>query len=444
MRDSRANHLFTVALSKGLPWARWAMWMVLNDPTTEITAIALPSSDGRMALAAYAGVYLSDLQRSMWTRTLGGPASMPHKDDLSAIAIAISPTNPRIVVAGTTNGLYVSHDGGNTFSEHAQVSDAVYGLIWDATRPEILLAITADGVLQSSDGAKHFETAFATGEVRDVTLTADGAIIATGSGLHVITSAGDKLLLAGTSVVGAVPWQDGSTLVATDTALFVVGANGGRIDLLHATEQDPFRRLVGHEPFAYAMTASSVFRIGPAEKRVPAARSPPRLRLSLVQLERIVMRNTIETPEDTRLHDRWYAKLLPRVVVEARGWIDHSDNTTLDATFPVSYRFAQATSSAQTEWLVFATWDLSTILFGGVSSPDSVLESGLRATRQRIQTEVRTRYREAAALAEQLTHPPADPLTAFNWRMRLEELSAYLEALAGRQVIDLGTNNEGE
>jgi len=441
----RAGRLFGVASSKGLPWARWASWMVLNDSNTDISGIALPSVDGRMALATSAGVYLSDVKRSMWTRTLGGPGPMPNKDDLIATSIAISPTNPRIVVAGTSKGLYVSHDGGNTFSAHVELSDTIYGVVWNAARPELLLAITGDGVMQSSDDGKHFEGAFS-GEVRDVTLTEDGGLISTSDGIHVISSAGDKTLLAGKSIIGAVPWQGGATLAATETALFVVGTNGGRIELLHTAEADPFLRLVGHEPFAYAMTSTAVYRIGQAEKRLPA-RKPPHLRLSLEELERLVMRNTIETPDDTRLHERWYSRLLPQVVVEVSGVIDRTDSVTYDATFPVSFRAAHSIPSARTEWIAYATWDLGSILFGSRSAtnPNLVIESQLRATRDRIAKEVRTRYREAAELAHELARPPADPLTAFDWRMRLEELSAYLEALAGRQVLDPGTNDkEGE
>ena len=439
-RTSRAIRLFNVAGQKGLPIARWASWMALSDPLTDVSAIAMPSGDGRMVMASPMGVYLSDAQRTMWTRMLGGPAPMPKKNDLVGTSVAIGPTNPRIVLAGTSQGLYVSRDGGFTFTPHRQLTDAVLRVIWDATRPELILAITGEAVMQSADGGETFQQAFANADVRDIALTDDGALVATAEGLHVIEESGERKLLKGKSVVGVVPWQDGTTLVATDTALFVLGREGGRLDLMHATEQDPFIRLVGRLPLAYAMTTSGVFRIGEAEQRVPV-KSPPRLKLSLIALERIVMRNTIEDPEDTRLHDRWYARLLPRVSVDVRGYVDRSDRLMFDGTFPVRYRFASADAEARTEWMVWATWDLSKILFGdsNVTNPNLLMESQLRATRERLAKEVRTRYREAAALTKQLARPPADPMTAFLWRMRLEELSAYLEALAGREVVDLGT-----
>ncbi|HEY5920249.1 MAG TPA: hypothetical protein VIV11_01205 [Kofleriaceae bacterium] len=440
-RTNRAIRLFNVAGAKGVQIPRWASWMALSDPITDVTAIALPSGDGRMVLASAAGVYLSDVQRTMWTRMLGGPAPMPKKHDLVGTSVAISPKDSRVVLAGTSQGLYVSRDGGFTFSPHRQLTDAIVGVIWDATRPELIVVITTEAVMQSADGGEKFQQAFANADVRDIALTDDGALVATADGLHVIEASGERKLLAGKSVVGVVPWQDGTTLVATDTALFVLGRDGGRIDLLHATEQDPFLRLVGRPPLAYALTASGVFRVGEREQRV-RAQTPPRLKLSLVSLERIVMRNTIEDPEDTRMQDRWYARLLPRVIVEVRGYVDRSDRIMFDGTFPVRYRFAEATADARTERMVWAMWDLSKVVFGSgnVTNPNLLIESQLRTTRERIAKEVRTRYREAAALTNQLARPPADPLTAILWRMRLEELSAYLEALAGREVVDLGTS----
>src|SRR5262249_45540900 len=158
--------LFAALGRKGLGTPRWAAWMALSDNLTDVSGIALPSAEGRMVLASSGGIYVSDSGRSMWTRTLGGPALMPDKNDLAATSVAVGPTDPRTVFAGTSKGLYVSHNGGFTFSPHTQseVSDAIFGVVWDAARPDMIAVITGDGVLSSSDGGGHFESSFS-GEV---------------------------------------------------------------------------------------------------------------------------------------------------------------------------------------------------------------------------------------------------------------------------------------
>jgi hypothetical protein len=85
-----------------------------------------------------------------------------------------------------------------------------------------------------------------------------------------------------------------------------------------------------------------------------------------------------------------------------------------------------------------AYWDLSDIIFGensNISNPNLLLESGLREGQIQILNEVRWRYRQAASLVRRLQRPPADPASRLSLQLRLEEHAAYLEALAGRQIV---------
>ena len=142
-------------------------------------------------------------------------------------------------------------------------------------------------------------------------------------------------------------------------------------------------------------------------------------------------------PEDTRLHDRWYAKLLPKVNFDAVGTQGDTSSLMIDYTLPLDFRYARADNSVNVEFAVTATWDLSSIVFGddNASNPDLFIESTLRGNRQRILMEVRERYRKAAILAHRLKSPPADPKQAFMWTTRLEEHVSYLEFVTGKQIL---------
>jgi hypothetical protein len=149
----------------------------------------------------------------------------------------------------------------------------------------------------------------------------------------------------------------------------------------------------------------------------------------------------VTRPGEESLADRWYARLLPRVSMEASGALERRDQVLFDGTFPVRYRQASASASAWAPQLVvWAHWDLSRFVFGdasNVSNPNLLIEREVRATREMLVAEIRWRYREARQLAHALARPPEDPQVALLWRLRLEELTSYLEALAGRPLLEM-------
>src|SRR5262249_9793347 len=68
-----AMRLFLQLLKDGLPVTRWSPWMALENPSAEITGVALPPVPGRLLAASPAGILVSDARRSVWSRALGGP-----------------------------------------------------------------------------------------------------------------------------------------------------------------------------------------------------------------------------------------------------------------------------------------------------------------------------------------------------------------------------------
>jgi len=436
----RAIRLFISLAHQGIQTARWAIWMSLDDPMTDVSDIALAPDGGRMLVAAPGGIWLSDLGHGTWTRTLGQPS--PRGMAVYGLSVAIDPGDPKHALAGTASGLMVSTDGGFTWAHHTDrkvSTEVVSRLFWNPDDPNQVLATAGEVVYQSEDRGVTFAPAFsAAGEVTHVALGADGAYIASTAGLYVAGPTGEiSRRLQDQVVVGVVPLGDGAALVATDTRLVLLGPDGQTQLLMRTTDSDPFMRLAGTPTLAWALTRSGVFRVGAPEAR-RRARRPPRLKLSGAEVERAVMSHQ-GLPLNTQLADRWYAKLLPRISVTAGGTLDRSQRVLFDGTFPIGVRHASATSAAYVpDVVVWAHWDLSRFVFGdaNVSNPNMLIEREVRGARDAILAEVRWRYREAENLTYLLRSPPADPHLELLWRLRLEELSSYLEAMGGRELLD--------
>lgn len=440
----RSLRMFLSNLLGGTPPARHAFWMEIVDPVTDITAIAWPGGAGKLAVAAPAGLLLSDRGRSVWTRTAGGPGPMPRERDLKGLSIAIDPTDPRHVLAGTDRGILVSDDGGFNFRHHTDpktAADYVTRLLFDPENPDLVFAVTPDAVMLSEDGGKSFQPAFSTGtDIFDLALSAEAALISSADGLHVATADGVSHLLPGIEIIGAVPWRDGSVLAASKEAIYQATLDGARVTVLQTHSGDPFLALRGTADMAFAITPTTIVRFGaPTARARPLGYTPPRVTASLEEVERrVVELHGLPPPGERYLHPRWYAQLLPEVELTARGGLHQQNRLLFDGEFPARYRYAEAYAQSHVGLEVMVTWDLSQFVFGDESNvvhPDMVVESNLRAGLDMVLREVRSRYREAASLAELLAAPPADPMSELLWRMRLEELGSYLEIMSGDPVV---------
>jgi photosystem II stability/assembly factor-like uncharacterized protein len=451
LREGRgATRLFLAMMQQGLPLTRWSYWMASESPKADIVDVALPPAAGRMIAASPAGILVSDARRGVWSRALGGPR--PKGEDIAGFAVAIDPEDPSYVLAGTSAGLWVSHDGGHTFFRHRDrklTEDEIKGFYWDPEDPDHILAMLGDGVLQSRDRGEHFEAALSVpGVLHAVALASDGAYVATSKGLLMPGAGGkDEKRLVGESVVGVVPIGDGLTLAATEQALLLLGADGRQVELMRTTASDPIVRLTGTSQLAWLLTRYGIFRVGAPELRAERRVRPPKINLSLVDVQNAaISRLGLPTNEQTRLAGPWYAKLMPTLSVRIKGVLQNDYQLAHDNSLPGLLGYRATASQLDTccggvpgepavAVVVLAQWDLARIFLPSISNPNSMIESGLRPIRKQVLTEVRWRYRECEHLAKLLEKPPVDPQVEWNWRTRLEEHASYLEAVSGREVV---------
>lgn len=97
------------------------------------------------ASVAGAGLFKSADVGSAWQ----GPANLPG--DVQALAVGDA-AHWRVVYAGLAGSLYVSHDGGTTWSKTALPTYNVSALALDPRDPTTVLAVTDHGLLVSADG----------------------------------------------------------------------------------------------------------------------------------------------------------------------------------------------------------------------------------------------------------------------------------------------------
>jgi hypothetical protein len=440
--EVRGMHLFLDLLNIGVPGVRYYLWMTVIDPVPTVLGVAVPNDGGPMALAGPHGVYVSDRTRGSWMKAIGAPGIMPHERDPSGVSVGIDPRDGKHILAATDRGLNVSRDGGNVFLPHPDANLEniwISRIAWDPANPDLVFLVTPDQIYLSQDSGRTFEPSFsAAGEIRDLALSPDAAIVATSEGLYLAYADRLDRALEGKDLIGAVPWRDGAVLAATADELFLVQPGGAAQRLLTTSSRDPFLRMAGGGELAWLLRKDGILRLGDPLRRDRRGGKAPRLLLSAGQIERAVLEHTgLGGPLDTRMHERWYAKLVPQVELKAEGKLGYEGSVVLDGTLPVRERYIKGSGHGRTEWSVWASWDLSDFVFGdsNAANPNLMIETNLREKRKELLARIHQSYREAAALARSLERPPADDEAALLARLRLAELNAYLEFMSGRPIV---------
>jgi hypothetical protein len=121
-------------------------------PESDVLSVATAPSSPSTAVAGTnglgAGVYLSANGAASWTPGGAGLGNTVVR------ALAIDPTNPQIVYAGTQSGVWRSSDGGATFSLSGLASIAISELAIQNGSPSTVYAATANGLFVTTTGGQ--------------------------------------------------------------------------------------------------------------------------------------------------------------------------------------------------------------------------------------------------------------------------------------------------
>ncbi len=464
------------------PPAHWESFIAADFVLPiEINALSTPGPDGRALVSSGSGIYLSDMRDGAYTQVIG--IRRPFgKGWTVGHAIARDPGKPEVVLAATSDGLFLSQNGGFNFAHHpdSSIKEEIKQILWDQKNPENVYIASAQQIFRSTDRGQSFSSMQKTDDdVNALSLSAGCLWVATGGGVSCVSlkdsgdakkeeGAEDEPLLKEESVAGVLPLSDNSALAVTDEALYFVKKGEDEHILLRTGYNDPFLALVGDgHGTAWALTQRGVFRIGAPLAREKAIRVP-KMVSTFIEVERAVAtRFHITQPADTRIDrpgdrraeerdhsytreqpaSRWYARILPRIDLQiSNGWAQTS-NILYDYTFPIRYRTASSTNSSswggafsdEPGFVALATWNLSEMVFGeysNVSDPLQFNDADLRDMRKQLLEETRHQYRQCAHLVQLLSHPPTNEALAFQWELRMQEHASYLEAMSGRRIVE--------
>jgi hypothetical protein len=132
--------------------------------------------------------------------------------------------------------------------------------------------------------------------------------------------------------------------------------------------------------------------------------------------------------------------LLPEVDAGLDSTVGHTYNETQDALFPMfPYKDRDAGSSDQMVWHVRGVWDLSRLAF----NPEQLDIKTLNSLQETLVREVTTLYfQRRRVMASLLLSPPQDEEELFDAQLRLQELTATIDAFTGGKFAPNAWNGD--
>jgi photosystem II stability/assembly factor-like uncharacterized protein len=159
---------FLAVLALVLPWggcqlahAAPAVWASMGPDGGDARRFAFSAHDpNRIYLGTTdSWIYVSSDGGSSWSRL----AKLGTKDDLVVDSLAVDRADPRTLYAGvwvmdhSDGGIYISHDQGHNWTEAADMhGQSVRALTQSSSNPRVLVAGTLRGVYRSEDKGEHW------------------------------------------------------------------------------------------------------------------------------------------------------------------------------------------------------------------------------------------------------------------------------------------------
>ncbi|HEY5922605.1 MAG TPA: hypothetical protein VIV11_13080 [Kofleriaceae bacterium] len=158
--SERSPRLSLLTAARGRPVPTLSRVRFLVDRTLRgsvIFNITVDPNDRRLLFAATSnGLYKSYDGGESWTRSFAGMTSAER----TAFRIAIRRGDPALAILGTASGAYVSTDKGDNWSKIATAGGMISDVAFDPNEPRNIYLATNGGVLRSTDGGQTFATIY--------------------------------------------------------------------------------------------------------------------------------------------------------------------------------------------------------------------------------------------------------------------------------------------
>ncbi|MFH1131215.1 MAG: hypothetical protein V1754_07760 [Pseudomonadota bacterium] len=416
------------------------------------------NDDNYVYVATMDGLYRSTDRGRNYIRIWQGRSSAAER---MISTVATIPNFPKRILLGTAAGVFYSEDRGISFRRDMNfyITGAyVRGLYVDGAQPGLVHMAMGGAAMATPDAGQNWITTYwhlwgPRSDVQWVGLGPDNIrLIGTRDGLWVSFQGGEMgtwerrgRKFVGDTVNTILPTQDPKKwYVTTPQALWVTEDSGTNWRKVFQTGGRESPRWIaapqGQSEPIWLLTNRGVFRTGqpPGLEKEKARRRNPRL-WDIPPLHvfwrRVQRHNQIYYKDNQNYRERApFAALIPNFSVT--GVFNPAGTIALEREFPhlhwdYLYRNQLYKRDAMIE--VFALWDLGRLIFDRMAQPYfGRVERSLEAIRQDMTERVNRLYREYQLLAHSLAYaPPKEILAREFYKIRLQEISAYFDAVSG-------------
>ncbi len=431
-----------------------------GDKMTAVNWIEIdPTNDSRVFVATVDGLYRSIDRGRTFQRIFQGQKSMAER---MVNTVAVDPHDPRRVLIGTASGLFVSKNNGTYFRKtmnYYMRDSYIREIHFDPEQPGLVHVAMGGSAMASLDGGDswittHWDEWGPRADVQSFSMGPGNVrLIGTRDGLYASWQGGEMgtwvrrgIRFVGTAMIKVLATADPNVWLAmTQEAVWATmdaGLNWTKV--FHTGGKEAPRWMSCHRGdlnHLWILTNRQVYRVGAPNLARPAPRRkkrriwPPEVPTLHQFWVKIKKHNRLYFKDNQKYRDRGpMAALLPNVTLAVTHTQSQDNSTTYDRLYrTLPYRYHYRDQDEGLNWEVMANWDLGRLVFDLRQLPHfGRIQRNLSATRRDIHERVHRLYQEYLRLYLTMKGaPPRDTNTRLHYEIRLQEISAYFDAISG-------------
>lgn len=424
----------------GTGWKR--IFSGMGEERSAVFSIAIsPEAPERIIIGTGAGIFVSSNNGSSWVKGQNIPS------DRTITFVAIDRSNPYRMYAAADQGVFRSLNGGSgwkkvldrmTADDDDQFSDgeegeddgeaeqegAIRGIALDESRPGMLYAATSEGLRISRDSGETWQRAGTLGlgsrDIRHILLDTDmkpRIYAATGRGVFRFTPASD---VWEELYIGMVSPEIRYLALSRDI-------NTERKTLWAATQKGIYRATVPVHNSENSLRESGT---DPEQEMLSVFAHEP----TIMEVREAAIEYAEVQPDKISKWRRAAAgrAWLPDIKVEYAKGKDWQSSTYFYSTSSQKYTDDDITKGKDRSWSVSANWELGDLIWNSAQTSIDTRSRLVVQLRDDVLAEVTRLYFERRRLiVKMLLSPPETVTDKIENELRLQELTAGLDALTG-------------
>ena len=459
----KSPHLQSWLRRQGLATSGINLQQLLVNKGDKMTAINWievdPNDDRRVYVATVDGLYRSTDRGRTFQRIFQGQSSMAER---MVNTVAADPHDPNRLLIGTASGLFVSKNRGTYFRKtmnYYMRDSYIREIHFDPEQPGLVHVAMGGSAMASLDGGESWITTHwdEWGPRADVVSFSMGPgnvrLIGTRDGLYASWQGGEMgtwmrrgLRFTGVPMTKVLATADAKVWLAmTEIAVWATtdaGLNWTKVFHTGGKEHPRWMLCKGGDlNTLWILTNRQIYRVG----RPPLVKPRPRKRKRRVwppevpPLQRLILKikkhKGLYFKDNQRYRDKGpWAALLPTLTLAMTYTQSQDTSTSYDWFYKtLPYRYHYLDQDFGLNWEVMANWDLSRLIFDLRQLPHfGRIQRNLSGIRQDTTERVHRLYQEYMRLYIIMKGaPPKDPKTKMYHEIRLQEISAYFDAISG-------------